>query len=100
MTMSDRIERGQALLGDLIQLVRDLDQGRVPFVSRDIAFVYVHFFDEDGDDIGNLCLSDALQALHCDVYLWPDCSTSEDENGEPEGDLDIRDAVRLELHTH
>lgn len=88
------------LLGDLIQLVHELDQGKVPYVSSDINHVYVHFYDEDDIDIGNVALGTALHGLWNDVYLWSECSSEQNESGEPVGDLDMRDAVRLDLQTH
>lgn len=93
-------ERRNDLLGDVIQLTYELSEGKVPHVHSDITFVYVHFFDEDGTDIGNLTLGTALHALWNDVFNWSESSTEEDEHGEPAGDLNIKDAVRVELQTH
>jgi hypothetical protein len=94
-------KRRDALLGELVDAVADLGKGKAKHVSTDMNHVYVHFFDEDGEDIGNLSFFDALSGLWNDVYLWNECSTAEDpETGEPLGDLNIKDAVRLELQTH
>ena len=93
------------LLGDLVLLVRDLGRNAIPFVGPNIYHVYVHFFDVDGHDIGNLYLADALDALWNDVFLWSECGP-EDTDPEDEDerqdrdDLDLRQALRLELQTH
>ena len=88
------------LLQELIHQIYLLDKGEVKHVSTDIRHVYVHFFDEEGKDIGNLGLGMALHALQNEIFNWPHCSTEEDENGVPTGDLDIREAVNLKLQTH
>jgi len=88
------------LLQELIHLIYKLDKGEVPHVSTDIRHVYVHFFNEDGEDIGNLGLGVALNALQNEVHTWPDSSTEQDENGEPVADLDIREAKTIQLQTH
>ena len=93
-------ERRESLLGDLISLIYQLDQDQIPHVSHDIDHIYVHFLDENGTDIGNLAFGNALHSLHNDVYLFPDASTECDGNGEPVGDLDIRDASNLDIQTH
>jgi len=92
-------ERRETLLGDLVDAVTDLGDGKVKHVSTDMNHVYVHFFDEEDEDIGNLSFFSALSGLWNDVYLWSECSTAEDpETGF--GDLNIKDAVRLGLQTH
>jgi len=99
---SRRILRGRRaeLLGDLCELVNDLGEGKVIDVGTDLNYIHVHFFDEEDKDIGNLYVVRGLHALNSDVFLWPEGSTEEDENGEPLADLNIKEAVRLELKTH
>ena len=90
------------LLGDLIEFIKDTASGKLPFVSRDIRHIYVHFEDEDGADLGYLSFSDALDGLWNDIYLWPECGLeSKDENGNVDfADLDIREADSLNLQSH
>ena len=97
--------RRMDLLGDLVLLVRDLGHNKVPHVTADIQYVYVHFFDVDGHDIGNLYLADAFDALWNDIFLWSECGPEDtDQEDEDEiqdrDDLDLRLAMRLELQTH
>lgn len=98
--MTEWTEKREFLLGELIQALIDLDKDRIPFVSHNIDYVYVHFEDQDGEDIGNLPLGKALEALSQDVWIWPDSSTQCDDSGEPIADLDVREAETLKMQTH
>ena len=93
-------ERRESMLADLIQLIYYLDQDNVPHVPHNIDYVYVHFYNEDGKDIGNLALANGLHSLYNDVYIFPDSSSECDDIGEPVADLDIREAVRLDIQGH
>jgi len=91
-------EQRNELLGDVIGLLADLDKGRIKHVSTDINYIYVHFFNEKDEDIGSLFLACALDALWNDIYLWPEAGPEIAEGFFP--DMDMRDAVRVELQTH
>jgi len=98
-----QIDLREELLGELVHLIRELDRGNVPHVSTDIHHVYVHFWTgaptDDGVDIGHLPVSAALDALFNDVYLWRECGPDVEE-GKDKDDLNLKDAVTLELRTH
>jgi hypothetical protein len=90
--------RRESMLADTIRLTHDLDTRGIPHVSTDINHVYVHFYDEDGEDIGNLGLGLALHALYEDIYIHPEAGPEISE-GEF-NDLDLREARTVDFQTH
>lgn len=94
-------ENNRVLLGELIQTIHDLGHGGVPFVSSDMDLIRVHFIDIFGEDIGNLPLYEAIHGMWNNVDFWHECSTDRDEEtGEPTGDLNTCDAVRVKLQSN
>jgi len=78
-------------------LVHDLDHDKVPYVSTDIRYVYVHFY-RGKRELGDLALSTALMSLTEDTFYWYECG-KKNRRGE-RGDLDLRRATELRLQSH
>jgi len=95
MNDKERKEHLEKLLGDVIDEIKVKNH-----VSTPICNLWVHFFDEDGEDIGHLGLPTAMDALWNDVYVWHEGGPDDPETGEPMADLDLREAVRVELQIH
>jgi hypothetical protein len=89
--------RRLVLLGDLVDLMRDLDGGKIPYVHTDIHHIYVHFH-RGTKELGDLGFATALSALWDDVWRWPDGGV--EKRGQGRGELDLQEADRLELRTH
>lgn len=84
----------RALLSELIYCVKNLTR------YADLNHLYAHFTDSDGDDIGDLSVASALEALDNEIYLWPDCGPCLDSETGEQGELDLRDAVGVRIETH
>ena len=89
-------ERRTMLLTELISLVHKLDHGEIPHVSTDINYIYVHFYRSQRE-LGDLGLGDALHGLNEDIYRWIECGK---ETRSGRGELDLKEANRIELQTH
>lgn len=62
---------------------------------------WVHFIDDDGEDIGHLPPGMAMTSLIDDIYLWPDCGPDYEEEGcTYKADMDLREAVSVRIETH
>ena len=106
-TMTDKpmirqIENYEALMEQLLRQLDDVGESRIPHVHPDLENLYCHFFDEDDNELGWLAAGKAAVALWDDVYLWHEGGPDVDEDDEDavKQDLDIREAVRIELRSH
>ena len=91
----------------LEQICRDMGDhdneaaGKRGSKSYGYDYKWVHFLDEDGEDLGHLSPGCAMTALIDDVYLWPDGGPEYEEDGcTYKDDLDIRHAVSIRVETH